>query len=112
MFPFLLWCLCLLRYLLHHPPSHQFYTPYHLCHVEVPISCARAVLFNDVVCAAAGAPVADVLAVAKTDLEVRCDHRNSIGGDCLLVDCCFLCSIPCLSVGRGCMSQQQCGSTH
>ena len=31
-----------------------FYTPYHLCHFEVPTSVARAVLFRDAVIAAAG----------------------------------------------------------
>ena len=51
-------------------PLYSFYTPYHLCHFEVPASLARAVLFGDAVIAAAGAPTVEVVATAKTDLEV------------------------------------------
>ncbi|MEL6159336.1 MAG: Gfo/Idh/MocA family oxidoreductase [Cyanobacteria bacterium J06554_11] len=50
-------------------PLYSFYTPYHICHFEVPLSVARAVLFNDAVMAPLGGPVVDVVAVAKTDLE-------------------------------------------
>lgn len=49
-------------------PLYSFYTPYHLCHFEVPTSLARAVDFADVVIAAAGAPQVEVVATAKTDL--------------------------------------------
>ena len=49
-------------------PLYSFYTPYHLCHFEVPASLARAVLFGDAVIAAAGAPTVEVVASAKTDL--------------------------------------------
>lgn len=49
-------------------PLYSFYTPYHLCHFEVPTSLARAVLFGDAVLAAVGAPSVDVVATAKTDL--------------------------------------------
>ena len=49
-------------------PLYSFYTPYHLCHFEVPASLARAVLFGDPVIAAAGAPTVEVVATAKTDL--------------------------------------------
>lgn len=50
-------------------PLYLFYTPYHLCHFEVPLSVARAVLFNDAVLTPLGAPKVDVLAAAKTDLK-------------------------------------------
>ena len=50
-------------------PLYSFYTPYHLCHFEVPASLARAVLFDDAVMAPAGAPQVDVVATAKTDLS-------------------------------------------
>jgi predicted homoserine dehydrogenase-like protein len=50
-------------------PLYCFYTPYHLCHFEVPNSVARAALFGDVVLAPAGAPKVEVVAAAKTDLE-------------------------------------------
>ncbi|TKV61678.1 NAD(P)-dependent oxidoreductase [Nakamurella flava] len=49
-------------------PLYSFYTPYHLCHFEVPTSLARAVDFADVVIASAGAPQVEVVATAKTDL--------------------------------------------
>ncbi|RVT93568.1 NAD(P)H-dependent oxidoreductase [Sphingomonas crocodyli] len=49
-------------------PYYCFYTPYHLCHFEVPNSIARAALFGDAVLAPAGAPVVGVVAVAKRDL--------------------------------------------
>ncbi|GLQ09154.1 NAD(P)-dependent oxidoreductase [Devosia yakushimensis] len=49
-------------------PYYCFYTPYHLCHFEVPTSVARAVLFNDPVLTPAGGPSVGVIAVAKKDL--------------------------------------------
>jgi predicted homoserine dehydrogenase-like protein len=50
-------------------PLYSFYTPYHLCHFEVPFSVARVVLFRDAVLAPAGAPRVDVVTTAKTDLR-------------------------------------------
>lgn len=50
-------------------PLYSFYTPYHLCHLEVPLSVARVVLFNDVVLAPIAGPVVDVITLAKTDLR-------------------------------------------
>ena len=49
-------------------PYYCFYTPYHLCHFEVPTSVARAVLFNDAVLTPKAGPVVGVIAVAKKDL--------------------------------------------
>lgn len=49
-------------------PYYCFYTPYHLCHFEVPTSIARAVLFGDAVLAPRGGPEVGVIAVAKKDL--------------------------------------------
>jgi predicted homoserine dehydrogenase-like protein len=49
-------------------PLYSFYTPYHLCHFEVPNSLARAVLFGDAPIAAAGPPQVEVVTTAKTDL--------------------------------------------
>jgi predicted homoserine dehydrogenase-like protein len=49
-------------------PYYCFYTPYHLCHFEVPTSVARAVLFGDATLAPAGGPQVGVIAVAKKDL--------------------------------------------
>lgn len=50
-------------------PLYCFYTPYHLCHFEVPTTVARAVLFQDAAIAPAGAPCVDVVATAKKDLR-------------------------------------------
>lgn len=50
-------------------PLYSFYTPYHLCHFEVPISVARAVLFHDAVLSPIAGPIVDVVATAKIDLK-------------------------------------------
>ncbi|MCB0173717.1 MAG: Gfo/Idh/MocA family oxidoreductase [Anaerolineae bacterium] len=50
-------------------PLYCFYTPYHLCHFEVPTTVARAVLFNDATLAPIGKPYVDVVATAKIDLK-------------------------------------------
>jgi predicted homoserine dehydrogenase-like protein len=50
-------------------PLYSFYTPYHLCHFEAPLSAARAVLFGDTVLAPLGAPTVEVIARAKRDLR-------------------------------------------
>ena len=49
-------------------PLYCFYTPYHLCHFEVPNSIARAVLVHDAAIAPMGAPCVEVVATAKRDL--------------------------------------------
>lgn len=49
-------------------PLYSFYTPYHLCHFEVPNTVARAVIFRDAALEPLGAPTVEVIAVAKTDL--------------------------------------------
>ncbi|MEZ5341318.1 MAG: hypothetical protein R2706_07685 [Acidimicrobiales bacterium] len=51
-------------------PLYSFYTPYHLCHFEAPLSVARAVLLGDSVMSPRGGPLVDVVAIAKTDLAV------------------------------------------
>ena len=50
-------------------PLYSFYTPYHLCHFEVPTTCARAVLFGDAALKPLGAPTVEVITTAKTDLQ-------------------------------------------
>ena len=49
-------------------PLYSFYTPYHLCHFEVPQTVARAVLFGDSTIAPIGAATVEVVATAKRDL--------------------------------------------
>ena len=50
-------------------PLYCFYTPYHLCHFEVPTTVARAVLFGDATIAPLGAPLVEVITTAKRDLR-------------------------------------------
>jgi predicted homoserine dehydrogenase-like protein len=50
-------------------PLYCFYTPYHLCHFEVPNTIARAALFHDAALAPLGAPLVEVIAAAKRDLK-------------------------------------------
>jgi predicted homoserine dehydrogenase-like protein len=60
-------------------PLYSFYTPYHLCHFEVPISIARAVLLQDPVLQPIGGPKVDVITLAKTDLKAG-DLIDGLGG--------------------------------
>ncbi len=50
-------------------PYYCFYTPYHLCHFEVPNSIARAVLFDDAAIAPAGTPQVEVITISKKNLK-------------------------------------------
>lgn len=50
-------------------PLYSFYTPYHLCHFEVPNSIVRAVDFADAALAPPAGPHVDVVATAKRDLK-------------------------------------------
>ncbi|WP_218079408.1 NAD(P)H-dependent oxidoreductase [Anthocerotibacter panamensis] len=59
-------------------PLYSFYTPYHLCTFEVPLSAARVVLFQDAVMAPLGAPMVEVVATAKIDLQAG-DILDGIG---------------------------------
>jgi predicted homoserine dehydrogenase-like protein len=49
-------------------PLYSFYTPYHLCHFEVPLTVARAVLFGDAALRPLGTPTVEVVTTAKRDL--------------------------------------------
>ena len=60
-------------------PLYVFYTPYHLASFEVPLTAARAVLFNDAAVASIGGPVCDVITVAKRDLKAD-EVLDGIGG--------------------------------
>jgi predicted homoserine dehydrogenase-like protein len=50
-------------------PLYSFYTPYHLCHFEVPTTVARAALFGDATIAPLAGPRVDVVATAKVDIS-------------------------------------------
>jgi predicted homoserine dehydrogenase-like protein len=60
-------------------PFYVFYTPYHLCHLEAPLTAARAVIFQDAAITPLGAPVCDVITVAKRDLSAE-EVIDGIGG--------------------------------
>ena len=49
-------------------PLYSFYTPYHLCHFEVPNTIARAALLGEATIRPVGTPTVDVVTTAKTDL--------------------------------------------
>jgi predicted homoserine dehydrogenase-like protein len=51
-------------------PYYKFYRPYHLTSLEVPLSCARAVLYGMADMTPLDVPVAEVCAVAKKDLKL------------------------------------------
>jgi predicted homoserine dehydrogenase-like protein len=60
-------------------PLYVFYVPYHLPHLEVPITVARAVLFQDAAVAPIGGQVCDVITMAKRDLKAG-ETLDGIGG--------------------------------
>jgi predicted homoserine dehydrogenase-like protein len=60
-------------------PLYCFYTPWHLCHFEVPNTVARAVLLGDATIAPIAGPLVEVIAAAKTDLEAGTE-LDSLGG--------------------------------
>jgi predicted homoserine dehydrogenase-like protein len=60
-------------------PFYLFYVPYHLPHLEVPLTAARAVLFGDATIAPRGGPVCEVITLAKKDLKAG-ERLDGIGG--------------------------------
>jgi predicted homoserine dehydrogenase-like protein len=60
-------------------PLYVFYVPYHLPHLEVPLTVARAVLFGDAAVAPLGGPVCDVITMAKKEMRAG-EVLDGIGG--------------------------------
>ena len=60
-------------------PFYVFYTPYHLPHLQIITTVARAVLFHDPTVSPQGAATCDVLTVAKRDLKAG-EVLDGIGG--------------------------------
>jgi len=50
-------------------PNYLLYRPYHLASIEVPISIARAVIYQEPTLISSGKPVAETITVAKRDLR-------------------------------------------
>jgi predicted homoserine dehydrogenase-like protein len=67
-------------------PLYCFYRPFHLCHLEVPNTIARAVLLQDVTIAARGAPTVEVVSTAKIDLKEG-QILDGLGGYMLYGQC-------------------------
>jgi predicted homoserine dehydrogenase-like protein len=59
-------------------PYFRFVRPYHLTSLEVPLSCARAVLYNSADMVPLPVPVSEVCALAKQDLKPG-DKLDAIG---------------------------------
>lgn len=60
-------------------PDYLFYRPYHLCHIEAPLSAAEAVLFHEPTIAPLGAPFAHTVTLAKRALKAG-EVLDGIGG--------------------------------
>ncbi len=60
-------------------PLYCFYTPFHLCHFEVPNTIARAAIFNDTALAPLGKPYVDVITAAKIDIKAG-ESIDGLGG--------------------------------
>jgi predicted homoserine dehydrogenase-like protein len=64
-----------------HGPYFTFHRPYHLTSLEVPLTCARVVLYGKADMVPLAKPVAEVCAVAKKDLAVG-ETLDAIGEYC------------------------------
>jgi predicted homoserine dehydrogenase-like protein len=62
-------------------PFYVFYTPYHLPHIQLPSTIARAVLHRDATVAPLNGPSCEVVAVAKRDLKAG-ETLDGVGGFC------------------------------
>ena len=51
-------------------PFYVFHTPFHLPHIQIASTIARAVLFGDPTVTPLGAPVCEVITIAKRNLQV------------------------------------------
>lgn len=60
-------------------PFYMFYTPYHLPHLQLPLTVARAVLFHDPTLTPIAGPVCDTAAFAKRDLKAG-EILDGMGG--------------------------------
>jgi len=87
-------------------PAYCFYTPYHLCHFEVPNTVARAVLFNDAAITPRGAPCVDVITTAKRDIKAG-EMLDGIGyymtyGQCENADVVHVQNLLPIGLAEGC----------
>jgi len=62
-------------------PFYVFYTPYHLPHIQLPSTIARAVLHNDATVAPINGPSCEVVTIAKRNLKAG-ERLDGVGGFC------------------------------
>ena len=62
-------------------PFYVFYTPFHLPHIQMASTIARAVVHGDPTVAPADGPVCEVVTVAKRDLKAG-ETLDGVGGFC------------------------------
>jgi predicted homoserine dehydrogenase-like protein len=60
-------------------PNYMFFRPYHLCHIETPLSAAEAVIYKEPTIAPRGRPVAQTITIAKRNLKAG-EMLDGIGG--------------------------------
>jgi predicted homoserine dehydrogenase-like protein len=60
-------------------PLYAFYTPYHLPHIQIVSTIARAALFSDATVTPIGAPLCEVGTTAKRDLKAG-EVLDGVGG--------------------------------
>jgi predicted homoserine dehydrogenase-like protein len=64
-------------------PFYVFYRPYHLCHLETAHAIGKVVLERKPLFAPLERPVAEVIAIAKSDLAAGTVLERGVGGDML-----------------------------
>jgi predicted homoserine dehydrogenase-like protein len=62
-------------------PFYVLYTPFHLPHIQLPSTIARAVIHRDPTVAPLAGPVCEVVSVAKRDLKAG-ERLDGVGGFC------------------------------
>lgn len=62
-------------------PFYVFYTPFHLPHIQIPSTIARAVIHSDPTVAPLAGPSCEVVTVAKKDMKAG-ERLDGIGGFC------------------------------
>ncbi len=88
-------------------PLYLFYTPYHLCHFEAPLTAARAVLFNDAALSPLEGPTVEVIAIAKKDLK-KGEKLDGLGfymtyGECENADIVYKENLLPIGLAEGCI---------
>jgi len=74
-------------------PNYLLFRPYHLCSIEVPLTCAQAVIYKESAGHPIPHPVAECIAIAKRNLTAG-EELDAIG------ECCYRGSIDTLAMAR------------